>query len=225
VLQEFFDGKPLREEAHREAVGRESEGIGEMFPESLGKSVEGGGLLEAGGFEPGPVKGGFLEEGGDVSFAEGSERGEAEAGSGKGLGETREAERGLHFGRGEENAGDVAIVAGAREIGRAGIVEDDVEDDPVKVLAFSVPVEVPVAGVEIEFDGSVMSFTVDLDGGGEEVRAGAAIPFAGGDDVDFLSVISGVVAGEVSGEPAGLDFDFIDSRREPGVGKMARGQG
>jgi len=44
-------------------------------------------------------------------------------------------------------------------------VEDDVKDDFVKRLAFAMTVEVPVSGVEVEFDGAVVGFAIDLNGG------------------------------------------------------------
>ena len=40
MLGEFSNRKALREEAHGESVGREAEGVGEVFPEGLREAVE-----------------------------------------------------------------------------------------------------------------------------------------------------------------------------------------
>ena len=59
----------------------------------------------------------------------------------------------------------------------------------------------------------MVGFAIDLDGGVYEVGTGTAVPFTGGNDDDFLVVVGEVFAGEVAGEPAGLDLDFIKGRR------------
>ena len=158
----------------------------------------------------GAIDGGFLEERGDVFLGKLREGIKTAAGSGEGLGETRKTEGGVDFIGRENDAGDVAVATGAGEEGGAGFGEDDVENDVVEEWTLTMAVEFPAAGIEIELDGAGVNFTIDLDGGGEEIGTGTAIPFAGRDNADFLAVAGGVLTGEMPGEPMGLDFDFVE---------------
>ena len=162
------------------------------------------------GFLLGAIEGGFLEERGDVFFGKSGEWIKTAAGSGEGLGETRKPEGGVDFVGRENDAGDVAVATGAGEEGGAGFGEDDVENDVVEEWTLTMAVEFPAVGIKIELDGTGVNFTIDLDGGGEEIGACTAIPFAGRDNADFLAVAGGVLTGEMPGEPMGLDFDFVE---------------
>ena len=168
--------------------------------------------MKAGSFELGSVEGGFFEEAGEMFARHLREWGEAEAGASECLAQTRAAKGGVDLGWGEGDSGNVAVVLGASEVGGAGVIEDDVEDDVVKVWVFAVSVKVPVLSVEVELNGAFMGFAIDGDDGVEEVRPRAAVPLTGGDDVDVLAVVGLELARKMSGKPVGLNFDFVGAQ-------------
>jgi hypothetical protein len=212
VLQELLDGKSLSQQSHGEPVGGVAESVREGFPEGLGKVVERGGLLKAGSLELKAVPRRLLEQDVQVTLRHFGEWSEAKPGAGKGLGEARASQSRVDLGRGENNPRDFAIGGGAGKKRGAGVVQDHMKDDIVEMGIFPMSVEFPVAGFEVDFDGTVERLVVDRDGGFDKVGTGPSVPFAGRNDGDVLTVIGPVSAGKVSGEPTGLNLDFVEGR-------------
>lgn len=202
------EGCALGEEFHREGVSAIAEGFGGGLEECGIAPVGIGCGEEAAGFVLGAVLRGFFQQAINRAGGHAFERGDAAAGAGDGDFAQGTVEGIAEGDLGDDDARDFAVFAGACEE-RAGFgLEDDVEDDVAEVGVGGVAVGFPAGGVGVEFERSGFEDAIDFHGGLGEVGAGAAVPFAELDDVDFAAVGGAEVAAESAGEPEGLEFEF-----------------
>ena len=107
----------------------------------------------------------MLEEGAEGGFGKLGERVDTTAGAGDGDVARGNLEGFLDEMRGHANVRDFAVLGIAGEGGGRRWEESDVEDDFVKGGVGAVAVGFPVGGFEVELQGTVAFFSIDLDGG------------------------------------------------------------
>jgi len=208
VLEDAAGGA-LPEEGHGQLVGAVAEGAGEGLPEGVLEAVAVFELLELACFSLQAEAGRLGEEVVDAFDGELGEGMAAAAEVAGGAGEDGMIEGFAEALGGDDDTGDFAASGAAGEVGLASAFEDDVEDDGFEGGVRGVAVLFPIGGMGVDLEGAAVEGLVDVDGGVEEVGAGGVVPFAELDDANGLAGGCLKVASEGSGEPEGLQYEFV----------------
>jgi hypothetical protein len=104
---------------------------------------------------------------------------------------------------------DIAVRFGAGEKGAVALFDEDMKDRIVENRVSGMPVRLPTAVGQIEFDRAPERIAaVDTNGGIGKIWSGFAVPGAELDDLDFVAANGNEASPEIAGEPTRLQFEF-----------------